>query len=445
MNCLPLLLVCLLLVASLACAQAPKALPVALTGDWQVTLGPGTVHLGGRDITLAQGVAITIPRQEAVAVKGESIANVPVYNPKGNWRKGVYFAAVRAQECSTTSILNEQSVVVKRDTGEALTRGTDYELDPFWGGIGRLEGGALPAGQKIVVDYEYVPERLDSVYVEAGSNTPKLALGKPGVGIILPPALPEGAVTILNVYQHAQPQKLTDEALYPVFELAPPAVEPVAERLLPKTLAKLRAGQEVRIIAWGDSVTCGGGVGGQTDLWYQNAFAKELGKRFPQAKINLTTAGWGGQNSAGYMAAPRGGDKDFVREVLEPKADLITIEFVNDSGLNGEALKAHYTKIMGLLHETGAEVILIAPHLVRPDWIGQTSAKFDVDPRPYVRDLKQFATDNQIALADGSARWCRLWRQGLPYMTMEGNSINHPDGRGHQLFVDALMALFPEK
>ena len=59
--------------------------------------------------------------------------------------------------------------------------------------------------------------------------------------------------------------------------------------------------------------------------------------------------------------------------------------------------------------------------------------------------MKQFATDNSIALADGSSRWEKLWRQGIPYMSLEANSINHPDGRGMRLFSDALMALFPGK
>jgi len=296
------------------------------------------------------------------------------------------------------------------------------------------------------VDYAYVPLRIDSVVAFPDSSL-KLIAGTPGVGSVALPALPEGAVAIANLWHHGPAEKLDDSHLYPIDPeaMVPLATAPVAEKLLPRTLAKLRAGQDVRIVAWGDSVTAGGGVGNQTALWYQNVFAKALGERFPQAKVEMITAGWGGQSSAGYMAAPRGGDKDFIRDVLEPKPDLITIEFVNDAGLNGEALKKHYTKIMQQLQGCGAEVILIAPHFVRPDWIGVPPAKFDPDPRPYVRDLKRFPADTNIALADGSARWERLWRQGIPYMSLEANSINHPDARGMRLFSDALMALFPEK
>ena len=446
MHSMLVVLVCLLVLVTAASAQLPEAaIPVNLTGDWQVTVGPGTVHLGGRDIALAQPVALTVTPPAKVVVTGEAIGDVPVFNPKGNWRKGVYLHGVQAQECSTTGLLIDGSVVVKRDTGEALERGKDFEVDPFWGSVGRLEGGALAAGQKVLVDYAYVPLRIDSI-VALPDNSLRLVAGTPGVGSVPLPTLPEGAVAIVNLWHHGPADKLDDTNLYPIDPQAmAPVVVPVAEKLLPRTLAKLRAGQDVKIVAWGDSVTAGGGVGGQKELWYQNQFATALGERFPQAKVQMITAGWGGQSSAGYMAAPRGGPKDFIRDVLEPKPDLIVMEFVNDAYLNGDGLKNQYKGIMQQLQGCGAEVILIAPHFVRPDWMGVPTAKFDHDPRPYVRDLKLFAADNNLALADGSSRWEKLWRQGIPYMSLEANSINHPDARGMRLFSDALMALFPEK
>jgi hypothetical protein len=66
----------------------------------------------------------------------------------------------------------------------------------------------------------------------------------------------------------------------------------------------------------------------------------------------------------------------------------------------------------------------------------------DDDPRPYVRGLRQFAAKHDVALADASLRYGRLWRQGIPYNTLMLNAINHPDGRGMRLFADALIALF---
>ena len=93
----------------------------------------------------------------------------------------------------------------------------------------------------------------------------------------------------------------------------------------------------------------------------------------------------------------------------------------------------------------GAEWIILTPHYVRPDWMGLTRERdIDDDPRPYVAGLRQFAARHQVALADASLRWGRLWRQGIPYTTLLLNAINHPDARGMALFADSLLPLFGE-
>ena len=241
---------------------------------------------------------------------------------------------------------------------------------------------------------------------------------------------------------------LTAENILPVEQIAegdtPPEYYP-AEQFLPKTLAKLEAGEPVTIVAWGDSCTAGGGVGGDTTLWYQNQFAERLRKRYPKSEITLHTAAWPGRGSRNYLEAPAGGEQDFQRDVLDRKPDLVTMEWVNDAYLEGEALNAHYTIIMDKLRGAGAEPAIITPHLVRMDWMKVDTLKFDTDPRPYVQGLYTFAVANGVAVADASRTWCGLWRQGIPYTTLLANSINHPDARGQVIFADALMALFPEE
>ena len=66
----------------------------------------------------------------------------------------------------------------------------------------------------------------------------------------------------------------------------------------------------------------------------------------------------------------------------------------------------------------------------------------DHDPRPFVAGLRDFAHKNDVALADASLRYGRLWRQGIPYNALMLNAINHPDARGMKIFADALMELF---
>jgi hypothetical protein len=57
--------------------------------------------------------------------------------------------------------------------------------------------------------------------------------------------------------------------------------------------------------------------------------------------------------------------------------------------------------------------------------------------------LRRFAPEQGVALADAASRYSRLWRQGLPWTTLMGNSANHPDERGMAIFVDSVLALFP--
>jgi lysophospholipase L1-like esterase len=260
------------------------------------------------------------------------------------------------------------------------------------------------------------------------------------MGVVLPPELQAGDRPVVNVWTPGPAAALSEEQLFPVTpNLAPalPVSSDAAEKLLPNTLRKLCSGEKLTLVAWGDSVTNMG-------IW-QVQFMAKLKERFPKANINLVTAAWGGRGSRNYLEAPAGGEKDFVRDVLDPKPDLVVMEWVNDAYLDGAGVQSHYGGILSRLRGVGAEVVILTPHLVRPDWMDMKTLKFDEDPRPYVKGLRQFAPANSVALADASKLWCQAWRRGLPYIAYLENSINHPDVRGHALFTEALMSLFPAK
>lgn len=435
--------------ALVSAPEVPAAIPINVSGPWSVRVGPGSGRFGGRTVAIPEAVKLQVPRPERVRVRDEVHRNLPVFDEKGQvWKRGASLARLVTEECTATGLVVPETVRVKPAPGEVepFVPDKDVRVDAFWAQVGRIEGGAIAPDQRVFIDYDYIPSRLDSVAVNFDGDV-RLVVGTPGIGAMLPPELEPGYVAVANIWISERPDRLSDENLFPIepdpLTIEPP--EPVAERLLPRTLGKLRAGEDVTIVAWGDSVTAGGGVGDKKDVWYQNQFAARLQARFPRAHITMLTAAWPGGNSAGYMSAPKGGPYDFERDVLAPKPDLVTIEFVNDAYLDVEQTQAHYAKIMERLRSIGAEVILITPHLVRPDWMGVSTLKFDEDPRPYVKGLRKFAKAHNIALADASKLWCRLWRRGIPYVTLEANSINHPDARGHGIFADALMGLFPEE
>ena len=428
------MLACLSLLM-LSVAGEPVA-TVRVTGAWTVE-------------AVSTSFDIAPPKRESA--RNEAHAGIPVFNPQaGGWIKGARLKNLIAEECTATGALVPDTLRLKPapDADTAFVSGVDYDLDPFWGTFGRLEGGAIAEGQTVYADYEYEHSRLDSIAMDK-SGMLRLAQGTPAPALALPPALNPGEGVLANVFVPAGCTALTDENIFLRYVSSPRFTTCIvwdeAAALLPKTLAKLERGEPLTYVAFGDSVTNGGGVDGHKELWYQHVFAARLRERFPKAQITALTAAWGGGNSAGYLSAPAGGRYDFQRDVLDPKPDLVTVEFVNDAYLDEEAVQAHYAGLLGKLRSVGAEVILITRHLVRPDWLQSETLKVDEDPRPYVRGLRRFAGENGVALADASRLWCSLHLQGLPYVTLLANGINHPDARGHAVFADALMALFPER
>ena len=238
-----------------------------------------------------------------------------------------------------------------------------------------------------------------------------------------------------------------DVNIYPLLEQAYPEQPPqspcVAEKLLPKTYAKLVNGEKVRILAWGDSVTVGTFVPDPAKQRWQMQFLARLSAQFPKADIVLETEAWGGRNTNSYFAVLPGQEHNYKEKVLDRRPDLIISEFVNDGGFTREMTYKNYSRIRDDFKAVGAEWIILTPHYVRPDWMGLKSEKnVDNDPRVYVTAIREFAAENNIAVADASLRYGRLWRRGIPCSSLMMNAINHPNPFGMSLFADAIIALF---
>lgn len=424
------------LVAAVSAWAGPAA--VTLEGPWRVRVSEGGAE-----------AVLEVAGPERVEVKGERMGALPVYNPKAaQYARGAKLAGVRAQECSVRHALEAASLEVRDAAGAVVfERGKDYEAELTWGCVGRLEGGRIAEGMPVAVSYAYGTMRLDSA-VRTADGRIVLRPGAPHVSLPVPPELAAGERRLANIWVTAGLERLGEANLFPVLEAAypePPKERPsAAERFIPRTLAKLEAGERVRILAWGDSVTDGGYLPERDADRWQEQFARRLRARFPKAEVVLMTEAWGGRNTDSYRREPPGSPKNYKEKVLDVRPDLIVSEFVNDAGLNEAGVYERYGRILEEFREIGAEWVILTPHYVRPDWMGLASEKeIDDDPRAYVKALRKFTAEKGIALAEGSLRYGRLWRQGIPYSTLMMNNINHPNPYGMGLFADALMALFP--
>lgn len=414
-----------------------SAEPATLTllGDWSVE-----VATDGKTATFD----VTPP--ETVEVVDERYNALERFNPSGApWHRATQLLGVKALECTVAGGLLPDSVTVRLAAGgEPLVEGTDYQVDWPNGTVGRLDGGKIGPETPVFISYKHVPMRIDSL-VAGPDGAIALVAGRPHPSMPEPPALADGQKRLANIYLPGPAEKLTDANLFPILEAEYPEQaatdEPIAAKLLPKTWAKLQNGEPLKILAWGDSVTACGFI--PSEQRWQAQFVERLQKRFPNAKIELVTEAWGGRNSDSYFNEPAGAEHNYAEKVLAVRPDLIVSEFVNDAGFDAAKVEKNYGRMRDDFAQIGAEWIILTPHYVRPDWMGFTEQKnIDDDPRAYVKAIRAFAAANQIALADGSARYGRLWRQGIPYITLMTNNINHPNGFGMSLFADALMTLF---
>jgi len=414
---------------------------VQLVGDWTLAVvKPGTS---------GEVCRLKVAPPPLVTVTAEHAEQLPLFNPDtAGWCKGRRLAGVMTDETSAKHMVEPDSLELRLSTdptSPCLARGVDYEADQEWGTLGRLEGGRIGLRTGVFLSYRHGLSRLDSVVRRADGDW-ELRAGIPHITVSRMPDLLPGDIRAANIWVPGRLPRLGTEHLFPILESrcpdAPPA-RTLVERCLPRTLAKLNAGQPLRILAWGDSVTTGGYLPDIETAQWQVQFVRRLQARFPRARLELVTEAWGGRNTSSYLELPPGEEHNFAETVLARRPDLVISEFVNDMGLTAERLEANHSRCLADFRRIGAEWIILTPHYVRPDWMDLTREReIDADPRPLVAFLREFTARHDVALADASRRWGRLWRQGIPYTTLFLNAINHPDVRGMALFADSLMEWF---
>ena len=381
-----------------------------------------------------------------IGVTAEKYTAIPVFNPNANgWVKGVQLRGVKAQETTSPQLLDTASFTLRAGPeldAPLFTPGTDYEIDLNWGTLGRVNGSRIKPDQDVFASYRHAQMRLDAVVLTAGGSI-VVRQGEPRVVAPNAPDVLPGERRLGNIFLPGAISKLQPEHLFPVLENSYPERPASSNASVARLVQRLNSGQRVRILAWGDSVTDGAYLPNKQAQRWQEQFASRLRERFPKARIELLTQAWGGRNTGTYLAEPPGSPHNYRETVLAVKPDLIISEFVNDAGLKPAQVEERYGKLLADFQRIGAEWIILTPHYVRPDWMALTRERnIDNDPRPYVEGLRQFAATHDVALADASLRWGRLWRQGIPYSTLLVNAINHPNALGMSIFADALMALF---
>ena len=434
-----------MLILPLTIVAMTMAKPVVqVSGDWAVKVPAQSVRVGANTVQIANAINFRIDPPTVVAVNNEKHAALPEFSPTGIWTCGDMCYQVISYGISVPGIVKAGSVQVKAGPyGKAFEPEKDYKLDPLWGSVGRLSGGAIGPDTPVWFDYTYGMSRIDTIAINE-QGVARLIKGKDSIFCAQVPSVPKNEKRLANIWVPGYVTKLNPDLIYQIRENGPYHDKSDAQaihKLIPKTWHKLVTGQPVRILAWGDSVTDGAYIPNESQKW-QGQFYARLKKEFPSAKIELITEAWGGRTTVAYLAEPAGSPKNFKEHVLDADPDLVISEFVNDVGLSVEdKLKSHNT-IRDAFRQKGIEWIILTPHYDTWQYLGNFAARVEKDTRPHSDWLRSYAKQNNIALVDASVRWDHLAARGIPYTIYLTNCINHPDPEGLGLYADALMDAF---
>lgn len=422
-----------------------RGLEISVQGG-DIVVSPGECRLGERTAKVAKPATLPVAPARIIAFTNEPV-KLSADKPAG-WSKGTRLQGCNARDVNAFGSFMPDSLQIRRSAGgELLKEGEDYLVDGGWGHVGIGPKSRVTPKDTVFASYRCSVLRMDTIQVFPDGRV-TLKVGESHISAPVPSPADPGCLALAHVLVPYRAKTVTPDQIYVIAESPAQAVTRTTRGRIPKTLAKLKAGQRVKIVCWGDSVTQGGNAS-KTQTRYVDAFAAGLKERFPTANLSVENISVGGSSSRQWLYPEQSKFRDLdpaqtptrFQRILDAKPDLVTIEFVNDAGLSGQKLEEVYSDILKRFHEIGAEVILITPHFTMWSMMGFKGMR-EAEKRPYVLDLRKFAEQRQVALADASARWEHLWKEGIPYVTLLHNTINHPDDRGHRLFAEELWKCF---
>jgi len=201
---------------------------------------------------------------------------------------------------------------------------------------------------------------------------------------------------------------------------------------LPNTLRKLRAGQSVRVVAFGDSITAGGEAS-EPKLIFWERWAGALRGKYPRAKIQTINGATGGDSTVQGL-------KRLPEKVLAQQPDVVLIGFgMNDNNRSGVRRPAFAENLRTMIDRiraaTSAEVVLFSAFPPNPKWHYGSPNMGD-----YAAATEQVAREKHCAFADVYHLWLDLAARKQPEDLL-GNNINHPNDYGHWIYFQALLGL----
>lgn len=210
---------------------------------------------------------------------------------------------------------------------------------------------------------------------------------------------------------------------------------------LHRTISKLKNGEELKVILFGDSISAGANASG---MMMANPFQPRFGDLFAErlrrhygADIHFENPSVGGKDSVWAMEV-------LGERVLSHNPDLVIIGFGMNGNHKPEVFKSHLENMVSRIKEANseAEIIIILTSTPNPILTDPT-AKFYAYQHLYGDVCYSFEGDG-IAVADVQAVQ-REMHKHKRFIDTTGNNVNHPNDFFIRIHAQVLAATLISK
>ena len=194
------------------------------------------------------------------------------------------------------------------------------------------------------------------------------------------------------------------------------------------TVTLLEAGEQVQIVAFGDSISAGFAV----RKGFDHFWLEMLKEKYPQAEIAIKNEGVCGATSFDGLAR-------LDWSVIAHSPDLVTVNFgINDMymGIRLGEFKSNVIEITEKIIEgSKSEILLLSSEpLLTP--------KFDKIVLSYYQTLEDVAEEMEVGFVDVYGAWMRKVAEGVPLESLILSGLDHPNELGYKIIAEELMRFF---
>jgi acyl-CoA thioesterase-1 len=198
--------------------------------------------------------------------------------------------------------------------------------------------------------------------------------------------------------------------------------------MLERVKEKLKKGEKIIFVAFGDSITEGYGV---NEGWPEK-LVKELKSKYSQAEIELINKGKAGDTLVDSIYR-------FEQDVLSYNPDLVTINFGINDALSGVSLvdfeRTLKEIISALKTKTNSDIVVISSEVLEDEVA-------DGMVRKYYDKLQKVSREEKVVFVDIHRIWQQKLRGGKDLASLLIPGLDHPNEEGYKIFAKAIAEFF---